>query len=89
MLRNLLAKALVLHTDARPMETDLSVEAIPEAIERFVSAGGKVLVGPFEIQIGLCAVVSDPGDNVLVILDMSKGPLRVDENKRVVDEPAT
>ena len=40
--------------------------------------------GPFQIQIGLCAVVSDPWDNVLVILDASKGPLQVDKNKRVV-----
>jgi hypothetical protein len=32
--------------------------------------------------------VSDPWDNVLVILDASKGPLQVDRNKRVVDRPA-
>ena len=53
------------------------------------SAGGMVLKGPFEIQIGLCAVVADPWDNVLVILDTSKGTLRVDKNKRVIDDPAT
>jgi lactoylglutathione lyase len=80
---------LVLHTDARPMETDLSVESIPEALARFTSAGGKVLAGPFEIPIGLCAVVSDPWDNTLVILDVSKGRLRVDENKRVIEGPVT
>ena len=79
---------LVLHTDNRPAETDLSVESVPQAIEVFTAGGGKVLAGPFEIQIGLCAVVADPWGNVLVILDASKGLLRVDENKRVVDEPA-
>ena len=80
---------LVLHTDDRPLETDLSVESVPQALERFTAGGGKVLAGPFDIQIGLCAVVADPWDNVLVILDASKGLLRVDKNKRVIDEPAT
>ncbi len=78
---------LVLHHGDRPMETDLVVDSVPEALARFTFAGGKVLKGPFEIQIGLCAV--DPWGNVLVILDTSKGTLRVDENKRVIDDPAT
>jgi lactoylglutathione lyase len=80
---------LVLHHADRPMETDLVVDSVPEALARFTSVGGKVLKGPFEIQIGLCAVVADPWDNVLVILDTSKGTLRVDENKRVIDDPVT
>jgi predicted enzyme related to lactoylglutathione lyase len=80
---------LVLHTDGRSMETDLAVESVPEALARFTSAGGKLLAGPFEIEIGLCAVVSDPWDNTLVILDASKGPLQVDENGHVIDGPAT
>ena len=80
---------LVLHTEDRAMETDLAVDSVPEALERFTSAGGKVLAGPFQIQIGLCAVVSDPWGNVLVILDASKGPLQVDENERVVGRPTT
>ncbi len=74
---------LVLHSDDRKMETDLAVDSVPEALARFTSAGGKVLAGPFDIQIGLCAVVSDPWENVLVILDTSKGPLQLDETKRV------
>jgi len=69
------------------MEADLAVDSVPEALERFTSAGGTVLRGPFEIQIGLCAVVSDPWNNVLVILDASKGPLKTDENKRVIETP--
>lgn len=75
---------LVLHTDDRPMETDLAVDSVPEALDRFVAAGGTVLAGPFEIQIGLCAVVADPWSNVLVLLDTSKGVLEVDNNKRVI-----
>ena len=80
---------LVLHTQNRPLEVDLAVDTVPEALARFTSAGGRVIRGPFEIQIGLCAVVSDPWNNVLVILDSSKGPLRVDENKRVIEAPTT
>ena len=79
---------LVLHTDNRPMETDLAVESVPDALVRFTAAGGKVVKGPFEIQIGRCAVVADPWDNVLVILDASKGTLQVDENKRVIEDSA-
>jgi lactoylglutathione lyase len=79
---------LVLHARDRPMETDLAVDSVPEALTRFTSAGGRVLKGPFEIQIGLCAVVADPWNNVLVILDTSKGHLQVDENKRVIDDLA-
>ena len=80
---------LVLHADNRPMEADLAVDSVPEALVRFTAAGGKVLTGPFEIQIGLCAVVADPWNNVLVILDASKGPLKVDENKRVIETPSS
>jgi lactoylglutathione lyase len=80
---------LVLHDRDRPMETDLAVDSVPEALTRFTSAGGRVLKGPFEIQIGLCAVVADPWDNVLVIFDTSKGRLQVDESKRVIDDQVT
>ncbi len=75
---------LVLHTDARPIETDLAVASVPEAIDRFKRAGGSVVVEPFEIGIGLCAVVRDPWQNHLVVLDDSKGLLEVDEERRVV-----
>jgi len=75
---------IVLQTERLEMETDLLVDSIPEAVERFVDAGGRLLSGPFEIQIGLCAVVQDPFGNVLVMLDMSKGRLITDAEGRVV-----
>lgn len=75
---------LVLHTDRRGAETDLTVESVPEAVARFVRAGGSLVVEPFEIRIGLCAVVRDPWQNELVILDQSKGLLEVDEEGNVV-----
>jgi lactoylglutathione lyase len=79
---------LVLHTEDRPMETDLAVASVTDAVDRFTGAGGRVLAGPFDIAIGLCAVVADPWNNVLVLLDTSKGLLQVDENKNVIENEA-
>jgi hypothetical protein len=78
---------LVLHTDERPIVTDLLVASVPAAIGRFVEAGGKVIAGPFEIRIGLCAMIEDPWQNRLVILDSSKGlsePMQKGMSLRVV-----
>ena len=75
---------LVLHTDERPVETDLLVASVPAAIERFLQAGGQVVAGPFEIRIGLCAVLEDPWQNRLVILDSSKGQLSTDAEGNII-----
>jgi predicted enzyme related to lactoylglutathione lyase len=75
---------LVLHTDDRPIETDFKVRSVPEAIEAFVNAGGRLVHGPFEIRIGLCAVLLDPWDNPIVVLDTSRGLVEVDECKNVI-----
>ena len=80
---------LVLHMDDRLMETDFSVASVPAAISRFVEAGGKVIAGPFEIRIGLCAVIEDPWQNRLVILDASKGSLRTDAEGNVIERGGT
>ncbi len=79
---------LVLHTEARPAAAELTVEAVPEAIARFEQAGGSLVTGPFEIQIGRCAVVADPWGNHLVLLDTSKGTLRTDEQGNVIERSA-
>ena len=80
---------LVLHTDDRLMETDFLVASVPAAISRFVEAGGKVIAGPFEIRIGLCAVIEDPWQNRLVILDASKGSFRTDAEGNVIERGGT
>ena len=74
---------LVLNTEFGP-ETDLLVDDVHEAYERLIKAGAKSRKEPFEIQIGLCAVLEDPWGNELVILDLSKGLLKMDENKNVI-----
>ena len=75
---------LVLHTADRPIETDFTVGAVPDAIKVFTEAGGEVVVEPFDIAIGKCAVLRDPWGNKIVILDNSKGLLQVDQDKNVI-----
>ncbi len=75
---------LVIHTGSLPPETDLLVASVPEAVKQFQEAGGKVVAGPFEIPLGLCAVIEDPWANRMVILDMSRGQLKVDEHMNVI-----
>ena len=78
---------LVLHTEAtRPPAAELLVTAVPEAVARFTAAGGTLAFGPFDIQIGRCAVVQDPWGNHLVLLDMSKGALHTDADGNVIGE---
>ena len=74
---------LVLHTDPWPISTAIKVESVPEALERFVSSGGSVIEPASEIPIGKLAVVSDPWNNHLVLLDASKGRLQTDPEGNV------
>jgi adenosylhomocysteine nucleosidase len=75
---------IVIQTEQPGQEVDLTVDSADEASRRFVEAGGTVLVPPFDIQIGRCAVVRDPWGNQLVLLDTSKGLLATDEEGNVV-----
>jgi hypothetical protein len=75
---------IVLHTDNRPVETYFLVKSAPQAIERITNAGGKLITGPFEINVGLYAMLRDPWNNPLVILDFSKGTLETDSNGNVI-----
>ena len=80
---------LVIHTEGHPPETDLLVDSAIGAAERIVEAGGKLLVGPFEGQVGMVAVVADPWGNTLVLLDLSKGLLVTDGDGRVTGNTAS
>ncbi|HWJ72095.1 MAG TPA: VOC family protein [Kaistia sp.] len=68
---------LVLHRRVGP-ESDLLVDDVETAFQRFIEAGGEAVEAPFDIAIGRCACVRDPFGNELVMLDQSKGPLTVD-----------
>jgi lactoylglutathione lyase len=75
---------LVLQTEGQRQEVDLLVHSADEAAKFIEQAGGKVIVPPFDIQIGRCVVLEDPWGNPLVLLDMSKGPLKTDADGNVI-----
>ena len=75
---------IVLQTERRGIEVDLLVESADAAVVRFEQAGGKIIVPPFDIQIGRCAVVEDLWGNQFVVLDTTKGMLKTDEQKNVI-----
>jgi lactoylglutathione lyase len=68
----------VLQTEDQRQEVDLLVDSADEAARFIEQAGGKVIVPPFDIQIGRCVVIEDPWGNPLVLLDTSKGLLKTD-----------
>src|SRR5688500_11306023 len=69
----------------RMPDTDAElVNSADEAAKFIQHAGGKVIVLPFDIQVGRCAVVEDPWGNPLVLLDISKGLLATNSEGRVI-----
>ena len=75
---------LVIQTEEQQQEIDLLVDSADEAARFIERAGGKVIVAPFDIQIGRCAVVEDPWGNPLVLLDISKGLLATDSKGNII-----
>jgi predicted enzyme related to lactoylglutathione lyase len=59
------------------------VSSADDAAAAVQSAGGQVVTEPFDIPVGRLAVVADPFDNVLVLLDLSKGTYTTDEHGSV------
>lgn len=75
---------LVLHTDKRPHETCLLVDSVETTMEDIVKAGGSLAFGPIDIRVGKYALLKDPWDNPLPILDFSNGKLVTDADGNVV-----
>ena len=75
---------LVLQTQEARQEVDFLVNSADEAATFMEQTGGRVIVPPFDIQIGRCVVVEDPWGNPLVLLDTSKGLLKTDTNGNVI-----
>jgi predicted enzyme related to lactoylglutathione lyase len=55
------------------VEVHYLVENVVAAVAHYVEQGCQVLVEPFDITIGKCAVIQDPFGTRLCILDMTKG----------------
>lgn len=64
-------------------QVNFKVKSVKSALEVFLDAGGKLEYGPFDIDIGKCAVVVDKWGNRFCMLDMSKGQYTVDVNGNV------
>ena len=75
---------IVLSTEPFEQKTDLLVGSAAAAGRRFEEAGGSVLSGPFDIEIGRAVVVRDPWGNEFVLLDTSKGLFVTDADKNVI-----
>jgi predicted enzyme related to lactoylglutathione lyase len=74
---------LVIQSEEQRQEVDFLVDSAEAAAEMMERAGGRIIVPPFDIQIGRCVVVEDPWGNPLVLLDTSKGLLRTDSEGNV------
>jgi predicted enzyme related to lactoylglutathione lyase len=79
---------IVIQTERPQLEANLTVRSADAAADAMVRAGGTVVVSPFDIAIGRCAVVADPWGNRLVVLDTSTGLLMVDADGRVLVDAA-
>ena len=66
---------LVVQTEEPDLEIDFLVDDADAAAQAFAEAGGRVVHGPFDIEVGRCVVVEDPWRNRLVLLDLRRGPL--------------
>ncbi|HEX2911042.1 MAG TPA: VOC family protein [Chloroflexia bacterium] len=68
---------IVLHSDPglpSPVEVHYLVDDVVAAVTKYTAEGCEILVAPFDITIGKCAVIKDPFGTRLCILDMTKGP---------------
>ena len=67
---------IVLHHDPNipsAVEVYYLVDDVLDAVANYSTEGCQVLVAPFEIRIGKCAVIRDPFGTRLCILDLTKG----------------
>ena len=64
-------------------EPDWLVTCVEEAVGIVEAGGGRVVVPPADLPVGRIAVVADPFDNVLVLLDLSKGRYTIDDSGSV------
>lgn len=59
------------------VEVHYLVENVNSAVQTLETKGCRILVAPFDIAIGKCAVIEDPFGTRLCILDMTKGARRL------------
>ncbi|MGH9211308.1 MAG: VOC family protein [Acidimicrobiales bacterium] len=70
-------------TTEQGYEPNWLVESADDAARSILNGGGRILAAPFDIPVGRVAVVADPFDNVLVLVDLSKGRYMTDDDGNV------
>jgi lactoylglutathione lyase len=67
---------IVLHNNAaipHKVEVHYLVDDVVAAVKTYVEKGCRVLVPPFDVLIGKCAVIEDPFATTICILDLTSG----------------
>ena len=67
---------IVLHREAAipsSVEVHYLVDDVVVAVAHYAAEGCEILVAPFDITIGKCAVIRDPFGTRLCVLDTTKG----------------
>jgi lactoylglutathione lyase len=67
---------IVLHNNAdipNKVEVHYLVDDVVMAVKSYAGKGCRVLVQPFEVLIGRCAVIQDPFGTTICLLDQSSG----------------
>jgi len=67
---------VVLHNNAsipNKVEVHYLVDDVVVAVKRYAEKGCRVIVAPLDVLIGKCAVIKDPFDTTICLLDLSSG----------------
>jgi lactoylglutathione lyase len=81
---------IVLHRNLdlpSPVEVHYLVDDVVAAVAHYEEQGCHILVAPFEITIGKCAVLQDPFGIRLCILDLTKGLRPLNLTDSIPTEP--
>jgi predicted enzyme related to lactoylglutathione lyase len=75
---------IVLHNNAaipHKVEVHYLVDNVIAAVKYYAENGCRVLAPPFDVLIGKCAVIRDPFDTTICLLDLTSGrrPSDIDE----------
>ncbi len=79
---------LVLVPQGKDLQVNFQVASADAAAERFVEAGGRIVLAPFTTLNGRAVVVQDPFGNVYALRDDHLGELVTDEYGQVLGTEA-
>jgi predicted enzyme related to lactoylglutathione lyase len=67
---------IVLHNNAaipHKVEVHYLVDNVVAAVKHYAESGCRVMAPPFDVLIGKCAVIQDPFDTTICLLDLTSG----------------